>query len=51
MLNLKIFDIDVEKLPIRQGFGEGLLEAGRRDERVVALCADLTDSVKMDLFK
>lgn len=36
--------------PIRAGFGRGLLEAGRRDENVVAACADLTDSTKMNLF-
>ncbi|MDR1725513.1 MAG: transketolase family protein [Bacteroidales bacterium] len=34
----------------RSGFGEGLLEAGNRDENVVALCADLTESVKMGVF-
>lgn len=37
--------------PIRHGFGRGLLEAGRRDERVVALCADLTESTQMHLFR
>ena len=37
--------------PIRKGFGRGLLEAGKRDENVVALCADLTDSTQMSLFK
>lgn len=37
--------------PIRKGFGRGLLEAGKRDESVVALCADLTDSTQMSLFK
>jgi len=31
----------------RVGFGEGLLEAGGRDERVVALCADLTESTRV----
>jgi transketolase len=36
--------------PIRAGFGRGLLEAGRRDENVVAACADLTDSTKMNQF-
>lgn len=44
---------DLEKAeaePIRAGFGRGLLEAGRRNEHVVALCADLTSSTKMDLF-
>ncbi|MBK6540678.1 MAG: transketolase family protein [Flavobacteriales bacterium] len=34
----------------RSGFGAGLLEAGQRDEAVVALCADLTGSLKMDGF-
>lgn len=50
-LNQKIFDKDVEASPIRMGFGEGLLEAGKKDKRVVALCADLTDSTYMYMFK
>lgn len=50
-LNSKIFDADVEQVPIRFGFGEGLLEAGNHDEHVVALCADLTESTRMHLFK
>jgi transketolase len=37
--------------PLRAGFGRGLLEAGRRDQRVVALCADLTESTQMHLFQ
>lgn len=37
--------------PIRFGFGRGLLEAGRRDDRIVALCADLTESTQMHLFR
>lgn len=36
--------------PIRMGFGRGLLRAGERDERIVALCADLVDSTQMGLF-
>jgi transketolase len=35
----------------RSGFGAGLLEAGKQNEKVVALCADLTGSLKMDGFK
>lgn len=35
----------------RSGFGEGLIEAGRKNSNVVALCADLTESVKMTAFK
>lgn len=34
----------------RSGFGAGLAEAANRDSRIVALCADLTGSVKMDAF-
>ncbi len=34
----------------RSGFGEGLVEAGRRNPDVVALCADLIGSLKMDAF-
>ncbi len=36
--------------PIRQGFGRGLLEAGKRWQNVVAISADLTESTKMNLF-
>ncbi|MCE2682852.1 MAG: transketolase family protein [Flavobacteriia bacterium] len=35
----------------RSGFGEGLAELGRTNENVVALCADLTGSLKMDAFQ
>jgi len=34
----------------RKGFGHGLLEAGKRDEHVVAVCADLTESTNMHFF-
>ena len=50
-LNPKLFDKDVEQAPIRKGFGEGLLQAGEEDHRVVALCADLTESTTMNIFK
>jgi len=49
-LNTKLFNEDVEQLPIRQGFGEGLLQAGVENDKIVALCADLTESTKMNLF-
>lgn len=49
-LNKKIFDKDVEQIPIRKGYGEGLLAAGEADERVVALCADLTESTQTLAF-
>jgi transketolase len=50
-LNPKVFDQDVEQTAIREGFGEGFLLAGRQNANVVGLCADLTDSTKMILFK
>lgn len=34
----------------RSGFGEALVELGRTDRNIVALCADLTGSLKMDAF-
>ncbi|WP_255901984.1 transketolase family protein [Paradesertivirga mongoliensis] len=39
-----------EKKDTRSGFGAGLLEAGKKNENVVALCADLVGSLKMEAF-
>ncbi len=39
-----------DKKDTRSGFGEGLFEVGKRNENIVALCADLTGSLKMDKF-
>ena len=50
-LNPKVFDADVEQVAIRKGFGEGFLLAGKQNENVVGLCADLTESTQMILFK
>ncbi|MEY3783750.1 MAG: hypothetical protein RLZZ230_72 [Candidatus Parcubacteria bacterium] len=40
----------VERIPTRNGYGEGLLEAGKRDAQVVALCCDLTESTRTNDF-
>jgi transketolase len=40
-----------EKKDTRSGFGAGLLEFGKKNNQVVALCADLTGSLKMDAFE
>ena len=40
-----------DKQDTRSGFGAGLLEAGKHNTNVVALCADLTGSLKMDAFQ
>lgn len=50
-LNNKLFDKDVEQNPIRKGFGQGLIAAGEANEKVVGLCADLTESTTMNLFR
>jgi transketolase len=50
-LNPKLFDKKVEQVPIRQGFGEGLLFVGEKNSAVVGLCSDLTESTKMNLFR
>lgn len=42
---------DVKQEPTRAGFGRGLKEAGQRNEAIVALCADLTESTQMQHFK
>ena len=49
-LNPKIWNDDVEQLPIRKGFGEGLLKAGQDDKSIIGICADLTESTQMHLF-
>lgn len=49
-LNPHLFDVGVIQEPIRKGYGEGLLRAGKDDERVVALCADLKESTMTNLF-
>lgn len=47
MIEIEVFG----KKDTRSGFGEGLLELGRTNPDVVALCADLTGSLKMDAFE
>ena len=50
-LNPLVYSKEVEVEPIRAGFGRGLKLAGERNESVVALCADLTESTQMHLFR
>ena len=49
-LNPKIYDLSVEQVPIRNGFGDGLVLAGEQNKQVMALCADLTESTRMEAF-
>ncbi|MEW5907729.1 MAG: transketolase family protein [Patescibacteria group bacterium] len=50
-LNPKLFDKDVKQEPTRFGYGRGLVMAGKENQNIVALCADLTISTKTDDFK
>jgi transketolase len=43
--------MELELKDTRSGFGAGLLELGEKNENIVALCADLTGSLKMDAFE
>ena len=47
---MKIYEYS-EKKDTRSGFGDGLTELGKSNSNVVALCADLTGSLKMNEFK
>jgi len=50
-LNPDLFTDAAKLEPIRAGFGRGLKAAGEANENVVALCADLTESTQMHLFR
>ena len=47
---MKNFEISGNK-DTRSGFGQGLLEAGQKNDNIVALCADLTGSLQMQHFQ
>lgn len=50
-LNPDLFDKEKVKMAAtRDGFGEGLAEAGEKNKNVVALCADLTESTRIEPF-
>lgn len=46
-----IGDASIDMEPNRKGFGRGLKAAGEANKNVVALCADLTESTQISLFK
>ena len=50
-LSEKIFQKDIEVVATRQGYGEGLVVAGEKDEKVVVLSADLKESTRSILFE
>ena len=50
IINMENFTY-TEKKDTRSGFGDGLTELGLKNKNIVALCADLTGSLKMNEFK
>lgn len=50
-LSAKIFSDDIEKASTRDGFGTGVVEAGKDDLRVVVLCADVKESTRAEAFE
>ncbi len=50
-LSKSVFATDIEKASTRDGFGHGVVEAGKADSRVVVLCADLAESTRAELFQ
>jgi transketolase len=50
-LDPALFTDDMKLDPTRAGFGRGLKAAGEANEAIVALCADLTESTQMHLFR
>jgi len=49
-LDQRLFDEDIDERPTRDGYGEGLIIAGKADSNVVALCADLAESTRTEAF-
>jgi|SRR3989344_8265975 len=43
--------VNIQMVPTRDGFGKGLVEAGEKDDRVVVLCADLSESTRIHWFQ
>ncbi len=41
----------IEAIPTRNGYGEGLVELGKKNKDVVVLCADISDSTRSGMFR
>lgn len=51
LLSPDLYTGDIQQEPTRVGFGRGLKLAGEANSTIVAVCADLTESTQMNLFK
>ncbi|MBD3251801.1 transketolase family protein [Candidatus Uhrbacteria bacterium] len=50
-LNPKLFDKDVEQTPTRNGYGDGLVQIGKKNKDVVVLTGDLAESTRAHKFQ
>lgn len=50
-LNPDLFNDNVKQEPIRAGFGRGLKAAAEANDKIMALCSDLTDSTQIGPFR
>lgn len=50
-LNPKLFTTELEQLPTRHGYGDGLVILGKNNPHVIALSGDLTESTRAHLFR
>ena len=50
-LSKLVLSDDIATAPTRDGFGKGAVEAGKKDSRVVVLCADLSESTRAEWFE
>lgn len=50
-LSPRTYHKEVKRIPTRHGYGDGVIEAGKKNEQVVVLCCDLTESTRSAGFK
>ena len=50
-LSKELFSPDIKSASTRDGFGHGVVEAGKTDSRIVVLCADLSESARAEWFQ
>ncbi len=50
-MHLLDFHSELKEVPTRNGFGEGLIEAGARDRNIIGICADLSESTRFEGFR
>lgn len=50
-LNSRLFAKEIEQIPTRNGYGDGLVAAGKQNQNLVVLCCDLTESTRSLAFQ